>query len=284
MTAKFTWFPKLTITAEKVPEELRPTFVWSLIQYGTYGIEPELEWPLDAVFEGVRDDIDNSKNSRMNNTGGRPRKAKKAAAEVPEDEKKPVSETEKTPVLQNENPGFETLKPNSYHTKPSHTNPNQSKSNPLPPLPKVEKSEFELCEEDEDGNAFAAFAKECVDVFNAETGSDYRLSGGTVMLGLRRIYDNGRTTEDVRRVIRAKQAQWGRDPEFSSFLRPKTLFGENFEEYLAEQPPGQAGIKAACPTCGCGLVPIGEVVSNPKDPSKLFCPKCRKAIARKAAA
>lgn len=104
------------------------------------------------------------------------------------------------------------------------------------------------------------------------------------MLGLRRIYDNGRTTEDVRRVIRAKQAQWGRDPEFSSFLRPKTLFGENFEEYLAEQPPGQAGIKAACPTCGCGLVPIGEVVSNPKDPSKLFCPRCRKAIARKAAA
>ena len=64
MTAKFTWFPKLTVTAEKVPEELRPTFVWALVQYGTYGIEPELEWPLDAVFEGVRDDIDRSEERR----------------------------------------------------------------------------------------------------------------------------------------------------------------------------------------------------------------------------
>ena len=233
MTAKFTWFPKLTVTAEKVPEELRPTFVWSLIQYGTYGIEPELEWPLDAVFEGVRDDIDNSKNSRMNNTGGRPRKAKKAAAEVPEDEKKPVSETEETPVLQNENPGFETPKPNPYHTNPSYTNPNQSISNPLPP---TEKSEFELCEEDEDGNAFAEFAAGCIDAFNAETGSDYRWGGGgRLALDLRRMFDAGRTVDDARAVVRRKRDEWRGSKRMAQHIRPETLFGEKFESYLNEK-------------------------------------------------
>ena len=55
--AKFTWFPKLTATVAKVPEEQRGAILWALAQYGTYGIEPELEWPLDAIFESLREDI-----------------------------------------------------------------------------------------------------------------------------------------------------------------------------------------------------------------------------------
>ena len=59
---KFTWFPKLTDTVAKVPEELRGSLLWALVRYGTYSEESELEWPLDAIFESLREDIANSKH------------------------------------------------------------------------------------------------------------------------------------------------------------------------------------------------------------------------------
>lgn len=69
--AKFTWFPKLTATVAKVPEDERGAILWALAQYGTFGVEPELEWPLDAIFEGLREDIDNSKRAiSSGGTGG----------------------------------------------------------------------------------------------------------------------------------------------------------------------------------------------------------------------
>jgi uncharacterized phage protein (TIGR02220 family) len=85
---------------------------------------------------------------------------------------------------------------------------------------------------DEPGE-FERFAAECIDAFNAVTGKDYRSSGGKDWLDLRRIYDSGRTVEDVRKVVAAKQEQWA-DSEMARFIRPSTLFGAKFEEYLNE--------------------------------------------------
>lgn len=91
---------------------------------------------------------------------------------------------------------------------------------------------------DEPGE-FDRFAAECIDAFNAVTGKDYRSSGGRDWLDLRRIYDSGRTVEDVRKVVAAKQEQWA-DSDMAKFIRPSTLFGAKFEEYLNE------GEGAAC--------------------------------------
>lgn len=118
----------------------------------------------------------------------------------------------------------------------------------------------------------------CLDAFNAETGQDYRSSGGTDWLDLRRIHDNGRTVDDVRAVVRLKLREWGRDPKMRRYVRPSTLFGPKFEEYLAECGGLSAPPAAKCPECGHALVPIGDVVENPKDPSKLWCERCRKTI------
>ena len=85
---------------------------------------------------------------------------------------------------------------------------------------------------DEPGE-FERFAVECIDAFNAITGKDYRSSGGKDWLDLRRIYDSGRTVEDVRKVVAAKQGQWA-DSDMAKFIRPSTLFGAKFEEYLNE--------------------------------------------------
>ena len=75
---KFTWFPKLTETCERVPPEYRGELMLALVEYGTYGTVPELEWPLDAIFVSLREDIDNSKEMRARGArGGRPPKETK---------------------------------------------------------------------------------------------------------------------------------------------------------------------------------------------------------------
>lgn len=121
MAAKFSWMEKFTKVLEKVPECERGNMALAIIEYGTYGTEPSLEFPYDAIFESVREDIDNSVNARSSNAGGRPRKRKA-------DE----NEHDKTPVIETENGGFETDKRGfseaETQTIPSHTNPSQSNS------------------------------------------------------------------------------------------------------------------------------------------------------------
>lgn len=122
----FTWFPKLTRVMEALPAENVAEFAMAVAEYGTNAIEPAFSSPiLAAVFEGVREDIDNSVNARHRNKGGRPRK------NASENGGSGVSETQETPVSQTENPtegGSENGNP-SYidQTKPNQTRPSQAK-------------------------------------------------------------------------------------------------------------------------------------------------------------
>lgn len=287
----FTWFDKFTDVLKALPPDRVGEMAMAITLYGTEGEEPGFSDPmLAAVFAAVRDDIDCSKKARTKNKGGRPRKGtpvpevcetgKPPFREVSEDgnPRFEVSETQETPVSVSENlpkPPLcevsETENP-SYKNKAIQSNTKQNKEdNPLNPPSET------------DGEEFARFAADCIAAFNAETGKDYRSSGGKDWLDLRRIYDNGRTVADVRRVVRSKAAEWGRDQKMAKFVRPSTLFGAKFEEYLAEgegKPPDASG---RCPACGRALVPIGEVVENPKDPTKLWCGHCRRVIGAKEA-
>ena len=105
MASKFTWFPKLTAALERVPEGPRGELCWAIIQYGTNGVEPEFDdWALSAVFESLREDIDNSLAARNKNKGGRPRKGGKRETGVSDSQ-----ETSETGVSENQNGGFEVL-------------------------------------------------------------------------------------------------------------------------------------------------------------------------------
>ena len=105
MASKFTWFPKLTAALERVPEGPRGELCWAIIQYGTNGVEPEFtDWALSAVFESLREDIDNSLAARNKNKGGRPRKGGKRETGVSDS-----TETAETGVSENGNGGFEVL-------------------------------------------------------------------------------------------------------------------------------------------------------------------------------
>lgn len=59
---------------------------------------------------------------------------------------------------------------------------------------------------------------------------------------IRARYNEGRTLENLKKVIDIKTAKWLGDPKMKDYLRPSTLFNRvNFENYLNETP--------ICPKC-----------------------------------
>lgn len=98
--ASFTCFDHFGTVLAKLPEEYQGRLAAALILYGTQGVEPDLPYPLDAMFEGLRNDVDNSVNAKNRNKGGRPRKPVSV-----ETENGGSVETE-TGVTETENGGF----------------------------------------------------------------------------------------------------------------------------------------------------------------------------------
>ena len=147
----FTWFPKLTRVMAKLPPELAGVFAAAVAAYGTNGTEPSFDNALmEAVFEGVREDIDNSVAARTKNKGGRPPK-QKAETEVStgcEQQETPVSEVSKP----EETPVFDFAKPTEteenpsyiYQAIPSHTKPKKREGGTRMARPTLEEVEAEI--------------------------------------------------------------------------------------------------------------------------------------------
>lgn len=147
----FTWFPKLTRVMAKLPPELAGVFAAAVAAYGTNGTEPSFDNALmEAVFEGVREDIDNSVAARTKNKGGRPPK-QKAETEVStgcEPQETPVSEVSKpqeTPVFDFAKPtGTEENPSYIYQAIPSHTKPKKREGGARMARPTLEEVEAEI--------------------------------------------------------------------------------------------------------------------------------------------
>lgn len=80
----------------------------------------------------------------------------------------------------------------------------------------------------------ASFIAEALRIFNAETGQSVMDLTVSTMESLRRIHGNGRTPEDLRKVVSLKAEQWASDKRMRKYIRPSTLYGDKFEEYLGE--------------------------------------------------
>lgn len=78
----------------------------------------------------------------------------------------------------------------------------------------------------------ASLSSFLISYLNEKAGTNYyvtlsveRLIGG--------LLDAGHTEDQMRTVIDKKCAEWLNDDKMRSYLRPSTLFGDKFEEYLA---------------------------------------------------
>lgn len=77
--------------------------------------------------------------------------------------------------------------------------------------------------------------KEIIDYLNNKIGSNYRYKTESTNKLIRARLNEGFTVDDFKQVINTKCAGWINDPKMSGYLRPSTLFGNKFEQYLNEK-------------------------------------------------
>lgn len=169
MAAAFTIFEKFGDVCAALNEADRKELCYAICMYGMFGEEVELPYLLKAIFISLKEDIDNSKESRLRGSkGGRPRMKR----EVSEDEKPGVSETSKPPVSENEKPHVsEEAAKTESQTKPNQTKQNQTKGGRrFAPPARYEVSAY--------ATEYAAEKKLDPGGFDAERFMDYYESNG----------------------------------------------------------------------------------------------------------
>lgn len=114
----------------------------------------------------------------------------------------------------------------------------------------VEKVVYELPEvewqqaDKRAGDMSADDIKAIVEYLNDKIGAHYKPNGKKMKELIRARMNEGYTVEDFKTVIDKKFKSWGNDPKMSLYLRPSTLFGTRFGEYLNEyqaESPEQSG-------------------------------------------
>lgn len=71
-----------------------------------------------------------------------------------------------------------------------------------------------------------------IQYLNEKTGSDYKADKANAVR-VQTLLDSGYSPDQLRTVIDKKVSEWYGDSKMRSYLRPSTLFGDKFGEYLA---------------------------------------------------
>lgn len=87
------------------------------------------------------------------------------------------------------------------------------------------------------GNAYRAI----IDHLNEKTGTSYKASSKKTQSLIRARLQEGFTIDDFKIVIDKKSAEWMGDAKMEKYLRPETLFGTKFENYLNAKATGKGG-------------------------------------------
>lgn len=83
-----------------------------------------------------------------------------------------------------------------------------------------------------DGSDAESLSRSLISYLNEKSGGKYKPTEElTVRIG--ELLDAGYTEKDMRDVIDKKVAEWKDDSKMRGYLRPRTLFGDKFEEYVS---------------------------------------------------
>ena len=92
------------------------------------------------------------------------------------------------------------------------------------------------------GSDIDSLSSSLISFLNQESGGDYK-PDSYIKGRLRALMSQGYTETDFRKVIRKKSDEW-RGSKMAAYLRPSTLFGDKFAEYLAAPDPTRSGKKS----------------------------------------
>jgi len=98
-------------------------------------------------------------------------------------------------------------------------------------LPNATEEELELEEELDIEKEVIPYV-EIINYLNDAAGKNYRSSTRKTKDLIKARWNEGFTVDDFKKVINTKNAEWKNDEKMSKFIRPNTLFGTKFEDYL----------------------------------------------------
>lgn len=87
--------------------------------------------------------------------------------------------------------------------------------------------------------------EDIVSYLNEKAGKSYKYKTAKTKDLIKARFNQGFTIEDFKKVIDIKVSHWLTDEEYNQYLRPSTLFGTKFEEYLNQQPKKGASSNAS---------------------------------------
>ncbi len=79
------------------------------------------------------------------------------------------------------------------------------------------------------------FAKDCLELLNAGTGSKFPVSHPSLLPIAERLSEVGNKVAEVKKMILRQVKMWRDDSKMRAYLRPATLFGENFNDYYGQR-------------------------------------------------
>lgn len=126
-----------------------------------------------------------------------------------------------------------------------------------------DKEREEDKEKEKKNNASASFLEsvsQIVSFLNEQTGKSYKAASKKTRTLIHARMNEGFTVEDFKTVIAKKCADWLNDDKMDRYLRPETLFGTKFEDYLNEKPKGGG------PNGGNGKHGRRDAAANGKNP------------------
>lgn len=107
----------------------------------------------------------------------------------------------------------------------------ENTSNYIPP---VENTSTEVQESVKE-KKYTDEIKEIIDYLNNKIGSKYRYNTESNNKLIRARLNEGFTVDNFKQVIDIKYDEWIKKPEMVQYLRPLTLFGNKFEQYLNQK-------------------------------------------------
>lgn len=75
-----------------------------------------------------------------------------------------------------------------------------------------------------------------IDYLNQKANTRYTYQSTKTISLLNKLFKQGRTVDDIKSVIDIKCSEWLPKQDMRQYLRPRTLFGEKFEDYLNQVP------------------------------------------------
>ncbi len=210
----------------ELPDEERLKMYDAIFKYGLDGEDPKLSGTLAALFRLVKPQLDANERRYQNGLkGGR----------KPNENQ---SETKANQTITKANQSVTKRNQTETKRKPNVT---KHKPNVTKAEPNVNDNDNVNVNENGNGNENASGSDEdiplsLISYLNQKTGSHYKADAG-VTQKIIALFGQGYSVDDMRAVIDRKCAEWSGDEKMRSYLRPSTLFGEKFGEYLNAPEP-----------------------------------------------